>query len=77
MRSMTPRNAVRVGFTLTSSMTTAAPGMPAAAAAQKAADDGSPGTVMSAAVSARRPRSESRPRSTAMSAPNAASARSV
>ena len=77
MRAMTPRNAVLVGFTLTPSRTTAAPGIPAAAAAQNAADDASPGTVMSAAVSARPPRTSTRPGPTEMSAPKAAIARSV
>ncbi len=77
MRSSTPRNAVRVGFTPTPSIVTAAPGIAAAAAAQNAAEDRSPGTAMSAAASERRPRTVILPAAPDTSAPKAARARSV
>ena len=45
MRTSTSTNAIRDGFSATSSITSSEPGVMVAATTQNAADDGSPGTV--------------------------------
>ena len=76
-RRRTSRNAVRVGFRPTASMVTSDSGRTAAATAQKAAADGSPGTDRSSGRSREPPATATAPPARATGAPNASSARSV
>ena len=76
-RRRTSRNAVRVGFSPTPSMATSESGTAAAAAAQKAAAEGSPGTARARGPSGEPPTTATAPSSWFTGTPNAASARSV
>ena len=68
---------MRVGFRPTASMVTSESGTAAVAAAQKAADDGSPGTVRARGRSGAPPTTATAPSPRSTGTPNAASARSV